>query len=157
MITLRQYYFFAILLPIIVPAIPWSLAYLNIEFVNSNLVAFVVHIIMISTFVYVPQYIFFLVWAFLKYRKESNENIRRFSFKAPLYFLLFEVLGLLLVMIYNISEVTATDVTEASGILVFFASLAIVFGYSYVALAHSLAFILQKIGFIKPEPEAAGE
>lgn len=146
MITLRQYYFFAIWLPIIVPLV--LLNVLGVDY-KSQLI--------ILGFYGVVPYIIFTIWAILKYRSSPTEELREFGMVAPLQFGVAYIVQVILVI-----ACTAIYYTNLSNDYIYmffwliFMTAVVMFiviptAYFYVAIANGLAFILQKIGFIKPE------
>ena len=151
-ISLRNYYLFAIWLPFIVPSVIIGLdnIFLHSEIVN-----------LLGGFLFSPlifggvQYLGFALWATYHYRKSSVEELKKFSLKAPLYFIPLCILGILIFYI-TIGWITtfryySTENSAGSylGISFFISLVVILYGYFYVALAHSLGFLLKKFNLIK--------
>ena len=148
MISLRQYYFFAIWLPIIVPVVLLYRVYplgeeTEIDYFSMMFVSAVPF--------YGVQYLVFLAWIIYKHRKATTNTLREFSLIAPFYFLPFELASIIFAMLLSYIGNDLYDFMFIITICI------IVFGYFYVGIAHALGFILTKIGFIKPDsPQTAG-
>lgn len=129
----RQYYYFALWLPVIFP--PFL-------FFSSSQIIF--NLTVFGTI----QYVVFALFYIFKYRGATTRELKRFAVTAPLTFIPFYVSGfLLLYMAFN-AEIPSFDVFM---ITLVFSLLCIPFGYCYVLLSYIIEVILEKLGIIEDE------
>jgi hypothetical protein len=140
-ITLRQYYYVALWLPIIFPPflLIYSLHDIGISSSHKSFSAGLFGII---------QYIIFALWNIFKYRDAVAWELKQFAFKAPFYFIPFYAIGFIVIyMIMNI-DIPRYDVILVAMSL---SLLCVPVGYLYVFLSYIIELILEKIGFIKED------
>ena len=163
MFSLRQYYFFALWLPIIVPAIFYiipiiipDISYIEnwkmIENDVSSLPPFILYSFL-SAFCGGVQYVMFAFWASFHYRNATARELSKFSLKAPFLFTPICWMGVFIFSInyiFFIKDRNTFDIFfDSSQFALLISLFSIPIGYFYVALAHGLGFILNKLGVIK--------
>jgi hypothetical protein len=137
-ITLRQYYYFALWLPVVFP--PFLLVYSLHDIKTSNFSG-----AFSGGLFGVIQYVVFALWNLFKYREAPLGELRGFSFKAPFSFIPFYAVGFVLInMIANIA-IPDFDVIL---VVLSLSLLCVPIGYFYVLLSYIIERILEKIGFI---------
>ena len=140
-IRLRQYYFLALFLPVVLP--PFLFVY-PLHNNSGNELPILFYAVIFGMI----QYIVFALWSLFKYRGATPSELRAFSFKAPIAFIPFYAVGFILANIISSFELPSFD---SMLILLVLSLLCIPIGYFYVALAHLLGRILEKTGFIEQE------
>jgi hypothetical protein len=146
MISLRQYYYIALWLPLIVPFLMWGLTY-NIHdkdfFIRTPFFLF------FSAVKYSwLQYVVFASWTMYKYKKALTRELKKFSLEAPIAFIPYFAIGFLLQDMVLHLHIPSIDSLFFTLIL---SLVCLPFGYFYVALSYSLQWVLEKTGFIKRE------
>ncbi len=140
-ISLRQYYFLALWLPIVIP--PFLFVY-PLHNTTRSQFSFLFYGVIFGMI----QYVVFVLWSLFKYRVATTKELKAFSFKAPISFIPFYAVGFILAnMISNI----APPGLDSLLIILVLSLLCIPIGYFYVALAHIIGRLLEKIGFIEEE------
>lgn len=143
MVSFRQYYFFAIWLPIVLPLVIMN--FLGVEYKSQ------------FDFLYlygVFPYILFGLFVIYKHNNSEAEKLGKFSSVAPLYFLLFYFVFFTLSPLFHSKSYTEI-ISFIEGIRSMFLlsiytfPFVIFVGYFYVGLVYALYFILRDIGFIK--------
>lgn len=134
-ISSRQYYYFALWLPVFFPPFllfkPWHEMQLNL----FNLVVFGI-----------IQYVIFALWSMFKYRGATIGELKRFPVTAPLLFVPFYAAGFILIYIYN--YLPRFDVLMMVLVL---SLISIPVGYVYVFLFHVVEIMLKKSGVIQDD------
>ena len=140
MVSLRQYYVFALWLPLIIPAIFLVAPIIPQEL---RLAVFMVAL------VFGVQYVMFAIWASCRHRNSTAEELAKFGRKAPLLFVPFCMIWFVAYIFYEQHYMQhlyqGHDIPNILSLSFF----AIPIGYFYVGLAHILTFILKKLKVIK--------
>lgn len=136
-ITLRQYYFFALWLPVIFS--PIFLAYF-VRDIKTNFFA-------LATFGII-QYVVFALWSLFKYQGATAEELKKFSLSAPFSFVPFYAAGFILTYVLVNIDIPRLDVFAMALVL---SLICVPVGKFYVLIANIIAKILEKIGFIERE------
>lgn len=139
-ISLRQYYYLAMLLPLAFP----PFLFFPLPAANDEGMPILFYLVVFG----VIQYAVFMVWSLFKYRGAVAKELKDFSLMAPFYFVPFYAVGFILgSMLQSISP----PGFESILMLLVPTLISIPIGYCYVTLAHLIGRILEKIGFIEKE------
>ncbi len=150
-ITLRRFYYLMLGLPIYVAVVLFGVDGV-VCLVTSAAQSPVCRMSAPTMFALLPlvfggvQYLLFVGLCLYKGRQATTEDIRRFSYKAPVYFSLWCYVFILMAIIATGGGMK--DVRDMSGIAPIISFFCLPFGYFYVMLAHVLARFLKKTGRI---------
>ncbi|MEQ1705931.1 MAG: hypothetical protein ABL867_08195 [Rickettsiales bacterium] len=139
-ISLRQYYYLALLFPLVFP----PFLFFPLPETNKEGMPILFYLVVFG----IIQYVIFMVWSLFKYRGAVAKELQEFSYLAPFYFIPFYAVGFILgIMLSNISP----PGIDMFLMMLVTCLLSIPVGYCYVTLAHIIGRILEKIGFIEKE------
>jgi hypothetical protein len=139
-ISLRQYYYLALLLPLALP----PFLFFPLPDTNGEKSSILFYLVVFG----VLQYAIFMVWSMFKYRGAVAKELKDFSMVAPFYFVPFYAVGFIL---GNMLENIAPPSFESFLMLLVPTLFSIPIAYCYVILAHLIGRVLEKIGFIRKE------
>ena len=140
-ISLRQYYYFALWLPVIFPSFSFLLIY---HIPDIQTVDFLFYGVLFG----IVQYVVFALWTVFKYRGAVIRELKQFSYTAPFSFIPFYAAGFLLVSVFTHGGIPSID---SIFITLVFSLICIPVGYFYIVLAYIIELIMEKIGFIEEE------
>lgn len=139
-LSLRQFYYLAMLLPLVFP----PFLFFPLPEANGARRSLLFYLVVFG----ILQYAVFMVWSMFKYRGAVAKELKDFSMLAPLYFVPFYAVGF---MLGNMLQNIAPPGFDSFLMLLVPTLVSIPVGYCYVTLAHLIGRILEKIGFIRKE------
>ncbi len=152
-IPLRNYYLFALWLPLIVPAIIFIIYRHD---TNTGIATNILPIFFYASVIFGGvQYLGFILWATYRYHKSSAEELEEFFYKAPVQFIPICASGILIFFIVvdllKYHSLTSLVFSISSNIVpaIMISALAVPYGYFYIALTHVLKFFLIEFYLIK--------
>lgn len=128
MLTGRRYFLASLALPLVVPLIVASLAYVT----SSELAAGFAVVFMFSLILGGIPYLIFIVGVLLWSRTRSLEAIRKLSYIAPLLFVIVAA------VLSPVPLLFGASMREVSAFLALFSLYALLFGYLYVLIVNAL-------------------
>lgn len=140
MISLRQYYFFALWFPLIAPIVYMIFSAISGELPDDYYIPLII---------YCPPYFIFLKYAFIKLREPDIATFFSFTLRVPFY---FAAVFSFYFALYVIITAIFTPHTGIGGITEGFAMIItaiIIISYFYIGIMHSLAFVFKKLKVIK--------
>lgn len=146
-ITLRQYCYLSILLPIILPLIAMTPKFFwGYDCPSPASMFCILSMVFGVTIVGLPTYIVLVLLFLYKARRMTTDQMVQHSYFAPLYFMLIGLVVFPLNFFIMTGEIVALDKAIGFYLILFIPSL--IYGYFYVWLAHLLGWILTECGMI---------
>lgn len=142
-ISLKQYYFFAIWLPVILPPFLWVYPLRNMFTGGSQF-----SLAFYGAVFGIVQYIPFALWNIFKFWYSDPREMKQFTATAPFSFVPFYAAGLL--VIYTLSNMQLPSI-DTFLVTIILSLASILFAYFYIILSAIIEFFLKKTGFIREE------
>ncbi len=145
-ISLMQFYYVALWLPVIIPLFLWGLGIYPVDrkFMGNTKFPVFLYLVLFG----VLQYIVFALWTLYKYRGVNTLMLGKISFTTPISFAPFYGIGFILAHMMANFLLPSVDLIAMALVL---SLLSIPVGYFYVVMVKILEWFLQKIGFIRKE------